>query len=263
MADLTGDAIKVDFGNKLKTTLFAGRFDSVAYDTSALLGITGVGAALDYIGADQDEIDSTLAVVASNKKTTLYGANFAYDFTDKLYGNAGFYAREGHDIGNGWIEFVTGSTVKMAEQKIYTAGLGYKFDKNFKLYGEYQKADKSMLEAIKIDGEGVGDVPPIIDIGDDGWAATLYYKGANPADKGSWGAYASYYDQSGAVLLDSICELEDNMPAILGMKGYEIGTSYTFAKNVVGRLAYYDLENKDLSNLGKYEQKMIWSTVTF
>ena len=263
VADLTGDAIKVDFGNKLKTTLFAGRFDSVAYDTSALLGITGVGAALDYIGADQDEIDSTLAVVASNKKTTLYGANFAYDFTDKLYGNAGFYAREGHDIGNGWIEFVTGSTVKMAEQKIYTAGLGYKFDKNFKLYGEYQKADKSMLEAIKIDGEGVGDVPPIIDIGDDGWAATLYYKGANPADKGSWGAYASYYDQSGAVLLDSICELEDNMPAILGMKGYEIGTSYTFAKNVVGRLAYYDLENKDLSNLGKYEQKMIWSTVTF
>ena len=44
-------------------------------------------------------------------------------------------------------------------------------------------------------------------IGDDGWAATVYYKGANPMDKGSWGAYATYYDQSGAVLLDSICEL--------------------------------------------------------
>ena len=32
VADLTGDAVKLDFGNKLKTTIFAGRFDSVAYD---------------------------------------------------------------------------------------------------------------------------------------------------------------------------------------------------------------------------------------
>ncbi|MHC1718168.1 MAG: S-layer homology domain-containing protein [Acidaminococcaceae bacterium] len=263
VADLTGDAIKLDFGNKLKTTLFAGRFDSVAYDTSALLGITGVSAALDYAGVPQDAVDYYAAAVATNSKTTLYGANLAYDFTDKLYGNAGFYAREGHDIGNGIIQDEIGESVKMKEQKIYTAGLGYKFDKNVKLYAEYQKADKSMLDAIEIGGETAGDVPSFINIGDDGWAATVYYKGANPMDKGSWGAYATYYDQSGAVLLDSICELEDNMPAILGMKGYEIGTSYTLAKNVVGKLAYYDLENKDLSNLGKYEQKMIWSTVTF
>ncbi|MHC1714496.1 MAG: S-layer homology domain-containing protein [Acidaminococcaceae bacterium] len=267
VADLTGDAIKLDFGKKLKTTVFAGRFDSVAYDTSALLGVTGVGAALDYLidegDIDAGDVNMALGAIATNNKTTLYGANFAYDFTDKLYGNAGFYAREGHNIGNGLIQDEIGESVKLKEQKIYTAGLGYKFDKNVKLYGEYQKADKSMLEAIEVGGETAGGVPSFIDIGDDGWAATVYYKGANPMDKGSWGAYATYYDQSGAVLLDSICELEDNMPAILGMKGYEIGTSYTLAKNVVGKLAYYDLENKDLSNLGKYEQKMIWSTVTF
>ena len=254
VADLTGDAVKLDFGNKLKTTVFAGRFDSVAYDTSALLGITGVAPFADEVPSE------VVDALASNTKTTLYGVNMAYDFSDKLYGNAGFYAREGHNIGNGLIQDEIGESVKLKEQKIYTAGLGYKFDKNVKLYAEYQKADKSLLEAVEIGGESVGSNSAI---GDDGWAATVYYKGANPMDKGSWGAYATYYDQSGAVLLDSICELEDNMPAILGMKGYEIGTSYTLAKNVVGKLAYYDLENKDLSDYGKYEQKMIWSTVTF
>ena len=265
VADLTGDAVKLDFGNKLKTTVFAGRFDSVAYDTSALLGITGLAPFLDE--APADEIDFYTGALASNTKTTLYGVNMAYDFSDKLYGNAGFYAREGHNIGNGYIEDEFGVTAKLAEQKIYTAGLGYKFDKNVKMYAEYQKADKSMTDAVKINGTSVSDEYASIvnygGVGDDGWAATVYYKGANPMDKGSWGAYATYYDQSGAVILDSICELEDNMPAILGMKGYEIGTSYTLAKNVTGKLSYFDLKNKDGRGFGEYDQKLIWSTVTF
>ena len=256
VADLTGDAVKLDFGNKLKTTVFAGRFDSVAYDTAALVGITGVGSEVD-----EDVLDD-LAEISSNTKTTLYGATFAYDFTDKLYGNAGFYAREGHNIGS-----YPENEAKLAEQKIYTAGVGYKFDKNVKMYAEYQKADKSMADAVVIDGVSVSDeYAPIVDyagIGDDGWAATVYYKGANPMDKGSWGAYVTYYDQSGAVILDSICELEDNMPAILGMKGYEIGTSYTLAKNVTGKLSYFDLKNKDGRGLAEYNNKLIWSTVTF
>ena len=207
-------------------------------------------------------IDEISEIYGTNNKTTLYGVNFAYDFTDKLYGNAGFYAREGHNIG-----IIPEEYAKLAEQKIYTAGLGYKFDKNVKLYAEYQKADKSMADAIKINGTSVSELEPeavnYAGIGDDGWAATVYYKGANPMDKGSWGAYATYYDQSGAVILDSICELEDNMPAILGMKGYEIGTSYTLAKNITGKLSYFDLKNKDGRGFGEYQNKLIWSTVTF
>ena len=261
VADLTGDAVKLDFGKKLKTTVFAGRFDSVAYDIVSLAGVTGLG---DYFPpvTDPDFIDEISEVYGTNNKTTLYGVNFAYDFTDKLYGNAGFYAREGHNIG-----IIPEEYAKLAEQKIYTAGLGYKFDKNVKLYAEYQKADKSMADAIEINGVSVSDLAPdevnYAGIGDDGWAATVYYKGANPMDKGSWGAYATYYDQSGAVILDSICELEDNMPAILGMKGYEIGTSYTLAKNITGKLSYFDLKNKDGRGFGEYNNKLIWSTVTF
>ena len=216
VADLTGDAVKVDFGNKLKTTVFAGRFDSVAY--------------YDHWMNE------------GNNKATLYGAVVNYPFNDKLYAEAGFYAQEENDY--------------IQEQQICTAGLGYKFDKNFKVYGEYQKADKTMPEIDGYYGEE--------DYGDDGWAATVYYKGAEPADKGSWGAYATYYNQSGAVLLDSVSEMEDYLyPAYAGMKGYEVGVGYTLAKNIVGKVTYFDIENKDGDAYFKDEAKMLWTTVSF
>ena len=217
VADLTGDAIKVDFGKVLKTSIFAGRFDSVGY---------GNQNDLSYI---------------YNDKASVYGAVLNYPFDDKLYTEAAFYAQEGNS--------------RMEEQKIYTLGLGYQFDKNIGIYGEYQKADKNMHE--------VTNYGPVDAYGDDGWAATLTYKGAKPADKGSWGAYATYYDQSGAVILDSLCELEDHLRwPEEGLKGYEIGVGYTLAKNIVAKLAYYDIENKDWD---QYDDsgKMLWSTVTF
>ena len=215
VADLTGDAVKVDFGNKLKTSLFAGRFDSVAYDP--------------YFEGD-------------NEDATVYGIVMNYDFTNKLYGEVGFYAQEANDY------FVE-------EQNIYTVGVGYKFDKNTSLYGEYQKAKKDMDEVRGYSSDGT--------YGDDGWAATLTYKGAKQKDVGSWGAYATYYNQSSAVILDSICELEDDMPYRReGLKGYEIGVGYTVAKNAIANIAYYDIDNKDYSEYDD-SAKMIWSTVTF
>ena len=218
VADLTGDAVKVDFGNKLKTTLFAGRFDSVGYGNQNYYE--------DYI---------------YNDRATVYGAVLNYDFNKKLYTEAGFYAQEGND--------------DMEEQQIYTIGLGYKFDKNFRVYGEYQKADKTMSEVL------YGG--PSSDYGDDGWAATLAYKGAKQSDVGSWGAYATYYNQSGAVILDSLCELEDYFVyPEEGLKGYEVGFGYTVAKNVVANVAYYDIDNKDYTS-DDDSAKMLWSTVTF
>ena len=216
VADLTGDALKVDFGNKLKTTLFAGRFDSVTYKDA------------DYW-------------TNNNDKATLYGAVVNYPFNDKLYTELGFYAQEGKgDLG---------------EQQIFTGGLGYTFDKNISIYGEYQKADKSLYEL------GAGGSPS--DFGDDGWAATVNYKGAKSSDKGSWGVYATYYDQSAAVILDSVSEVEDHFYWLgEGMKGYEVGVGYTLAKNIVANVSYFDMENKDYSSY-KDDTKLLWSTVTF
>ncbi|NCC02088.1 MAG: S-layer homology domain-containing protein [Clostridia bacterium] len=229
VADLTGDAVKVDFGNKLKTTLFAGRFDSVVYGTLNRA---------EWIDND----------IYYNDKANLYGIILNYSFSDKLHAEGGFYAQEGNDP-----VAAIGNPHGIEEQRIYTLGIGYKFDKNIRFYGEYQKADKDWHEVITgIDSHLLGD---------DGWAATLTYKGADPAQKNSWGAYVTYYDQSGAVVLDSLCELEDNLthPA-LGMKGYEIGIGYTVFRNIVAKLTYCDLENAD-----KYmdtSANLFWGTVT-
>lgn len=176
-----------------------------------------------------------------NERVTLYGAVINYDFNDNFYTELGFYAREGTD---------NGSVNK--EQQIYTAGLGYKLGNTLSIYGEYQKADKTLAEI----GSGT-----LSNYSDDGWAATLRYKGAQPADRGSWGLYATYYDQSAAVILDSVSEAEDYFPYPNGMKGYEVGIGYTLAKNIVANVSYYDLDNKDES----YDDgvKLLWSTVTF
>ncbi len=209
VADLTGDALKVDFGNKVKTTAFAGRFDSFMY-------------------------------AEGNDKATLYGLVANYPFDDKLYTEIGFYAQEGTD--------------NIKEQKIYTLGLGYKFDKNVSLYGEYQKASKDMDEVYGYTSDG--------DYGDHGWAATLSYKGANIAQKGSWGTYVTYYDQSAAVILDSISEIEDYFAYREGLKGYEIGVNYVLAKNILANVSYYDIDNKDYSDYDD-SAKMLWTNVTF
>ena len=208
VADLAGDALKIDFGNKVKTTAFAGRFDSVMYNER-------------------------------NDRATLYGLAASYPFNDKFYTEAAFYVQEGNQY---------------EEQKIYSLGLGYKFDKNLEVYGEYQKASKDMDEFRGYSSDG--------DYGDDGWAATISYKGAKVSDKGSWGAYVTYYDQSAVVLLDSVSEIEDYFAYREGMKGYEIGVDYVLAKNILANVSYYDMDNKDYSY---YDDgaKMLWTNVTF
>ena len=203
VADLTGDALKFDFGKVLKATAFMGRFDSDNYDTS-------------------------------DTNNDVYGLGLAYDFNKDLYMNAAFYSVDdnGQDV---------------IDREIYTAGLGYKFDKNTSLYAEYMKSSEK---------DSYGE--------DDGWAATLAYKGAKAGKVGSWGAYVTYYDQAGLTMIDASSEGIGDMHKKSfdgeGIKGYEVGMGYTLAKNVVGEFSYYDFEDQ---TFGDYKNEMLWTRVTF
>ena len=44
-----------------------------------------------------------------------------------------------------------------------------------------------------------------------------------------------------------------------GFKGYSVAANYTFAKNIVGQVEYYDLEAKE----GNKDAETIWSQVVF
>ena len=202
VADLTGDAIKFDFGKVLKATAFYGRFDS----------------------------DNGITSAARND---VYGLGLAYDFNKNLYMNAAAFSVD----DNGY--------TAVTDREIYSAGLGYKFDKNTSLYGEYLKSSED-------DADG----------NDDGFAVTLAYKGAKANKANSWGMYASYYDQAGATIIDHTSEFAGDWKNFggEGIKGFEVGTDYAIAKNIVAAVTYYDFESKEDSST---DNNGIWSRLYF
>ena len=119
-ADLTGDAVKFDFGKVLKATAFYGRFDSdVEVTSSATAGTTD---------ADAD----------------VAGLGLSYDFNKNLYMRAAYYNVADATAPHA----VTG-------RDIYSAGLGYKFDKNTNIYAEYLKASDELAPNYSDDGYAV------------------------------------------------------------------------------------------------------------
>ena len=85
---------------------------------------------------------------------------------------------------------------------------------------------------------------------DDGFVVTASYKGAKAAKAGSWGMYASYYDQAGATIIDHTSEFAGDWKNFggEGIKGFEVGTDYAIAKNIVAAVTYYDFESKEDSS---------------
>ena len=93
---------------------------------------------------------------------------------------------------------------------------------------------------------------------DDGWTVGLTYKGAEASEVGSWGLFANYYDLGGQTYVAHTTDA--NSFDGEGFKGYGVGANYTFAKNIVGTVAYYDTEDKLDS---KIDDQRVWADVTF
>ena len=131
------------------------------------------------------------------------------------------------------------------DDAIWYVGADYNFG-DVNLSGMYLKGDASE------NGEDVTDMNT------DGWTAGLAYKGADASEAGSWGLFANYYDLGGMTYIAHTTDANtfDNN----GFKGYGVGANYTFAKNIVGTVAYYDTENKLNS---KVDDQRVWADVTF
>ena len=93
---------------------------------------------------------------------------------------------------------------------------------------------------------------------DDGWTVGLAYKGAEATEVGSWGLFANYYDLGAQTYIAHTTDA--NTFDGYGFKGYGVGANYTFAKNIVGTVAYYDTENKLNS---KVDDQRVWADLTF
>ena len=116
------------------------------------------------------------------------------------------------------------------DDKIWTAGVAFPVVKDLKLSAVYLKSDVDTYNNKAID--------------DDGYVIGLDYKGAKAGVAGSYGIFAKYYDQAAGTFVAHTMEAENFGVDNDGFKGYMVGANYTFAKNIVGAVKYFDLEGK-------------------
>ena len=109
------------------------------------------------------------------------------------------------------------------DKEIWNVGASYGFG-DYTLSAEYMRGDKEYSNA-----------------GKDGWWADLAWKGAEADQPGSYGIHAGYYDQSPSAYIMPTTDAEYFAD---GYKGWNVGVSYTFAKNIVGMVNYWDMESQ-------------------
>ena len=223
--------------------VLAGRYNAFfangnIYDTRADGIEVSYGDKVKLTGYVGKGTDGTLGFLNDAKET----------FGNYAGGEVSADLAKGLNLAAGYINVKDIGDIEDAENAIWHAGLTYTAG-DVTLSGMYLKGDADGAAEFGSTGAKLDD---------DGYVFGLAYKGAEAAEVNSWGIWANYYNQGGQTYLAHTTDANtfDND----GFKGYGVGVNYTFAKNIVGTVAYYDTENKLNS---KDDDKIIWTDLTF
>ena len=190
---------QASFGEDFKVTVQAGRVKDHADTNQYRMPAPAPGA--DPVDSfDEDTANYNSIGVQYDKKNLVAGVG-VYHFNSKDATDA-FQLKTGKRSMNIW-----------------SGNLGYRFDKNSTLSVAYARngavsSDHSRLKK--------------------SYQYTLAYKGADAADKGSWGAYVAYRFLGNA----SVAPTEDG--TLFHTKGVEVGANYALFKNVLLSAKYFD-----------------------
>ena len=125
---------------------------------------------------------------------------------------------------------------------VWGVGLGYKAG-DFYITGDYARANQEWQN-----------------YGKDAYNIQVNYKGAKESVPHSWGAYVGYQKLSPTAspfpTYDTV--YYNNW---IGTKGWKVGVDYTFMKNIVGSVQYFD--GKVVGRDGNDKAKKIFTQVTF
>ena len=181
----------------------------------------------------------------AGKATEVDGGNYAGGELAGAFGNL--------NLAAGYVNYKDlaqdNATIKKGlDDAIWYVGADYTMG-DVALSAMYLKGDASYKDV---------DLSEAIDYDDDGWTVGLTYKGAEASEVGSWGLFANYYDLGLGTYIAHTTDA--NSFDGVGFKGYGVGANYTFAKNIVGTVAYYDTESKLDS---KVDDQRVWADVTF
>ena len=185
---------RVQFGNVVKTALEAGRWNNVPDSEHSAADYQGI-----VFTGEQGKVSGGVAYRHFN-------ADAFINHPENKF--AGYSKNNNEDNANIW-----------------SAGLGYRFDSNWKLSGAY--AQNTEADAFDKSGN-----------------VQIDYKGAENENAGTWGAYAAYRHIGQNV---SFLPTYDTF-GISNKKGWEVGTEYVPFKNVHAYLYYFDGEKLDSQN---------------
>nr|WP_304257524.1 S-layer homology domain-containing protein [Phascolarctobacterium succinatutens] len=199
-------------------------------------------------GAEVSYGDKVKVTGFAGKATEVDGGNYAGGELAGAFGNlnlaAGYVNYK--DLAQDNVDIKKG-----LDDAIWYVGGDYTMG-DVNLSAMYLKGDASYQDK---DLNGLADVK---DYDDDGWTVGLTYKGAEASEAGSWGLFANYYDLGMGTYIAHTTDA--NTFDGVGFKGYGVGANYTFAKNIVGTVAYYDTESKLDS---KVDDQRVWADLTF
>ena len=190
---------QVTFGNQLKATLEAGRWNLDSANKQSALHT----AVADY----DDDAANYQGIMLNGTAGKLYGGAAYRHFNSNVFTHVDGFKKDADDAN------------------IWSLGAGYKFDKNWNLFGAYAKNEKADNDATAHNIQ-------------------LNYKGAQKVNKGTWGAYAAYRYMGQNVAFAPTYETFLN-GGVNNVKGWEIGTEYVPFANVTAAASYFNGKKLD------------------
>ena len=148
---------------------------------------------------------------STSDRNNTYIATLAYPISKKLNAKAAYFN----------VDFKDQAT---DNADLYEVGVDYQLTKTLNVKGVY----------LKNSSDEVQDQ-------DTGYVARLDYKGANPANPGSFGMWAAYRNQEQGTFLSSTFDIDQVSAG--GAKGYEVGVTYAPMKNAKWTTSYTDLKS--------------------
>ena len=190
---------QLTFGNKLKATLEAGRWN-LANGANAQSAIKRAADSLDD---------------AANYQGIMLNGT-----TGKLYGGAAYR----HFSSAAFTQI--NDDASSDDANLWSVGAGYKFDHNWDLSGAYAKNTEADTDATAHNIQ-------------------LNYKGAQKANKGSWGAYTAYRYMGQNVAFAPLYEMFLTNSGMNNVKGWEVGAEYIPFTNVLSKIQYFNGKKLD------------------
>ena len=208
---------------------------------------SATGVELQYAPTSNWKVKATAARISADDLEDLTGQDdeAATYFAGEInYTNGKWEAGVGyHRVGLG-----THSLPRINEDtfQVADAGVAYAFDKNVKASFDYARATDWKVND---------------DSHKDSYNVQVSYKGADAADKGSWGASVAYRSLSPYAAFTATYDHVSGFDGVASLKGWEIGADYAFAKNIVATAKYFN--SKDVLLNDKDKVTGVWSRVDF